>query len=248
MPNSPDHSRTGLKHFAPVFVSVVSVLSTVSIGRLIQQGTLSSVPVTAFAPLNAIATVQCVTFPVSFVVLGFMFLWDRAAFRTFFRLGDLAAPATGVHWMGIREDASWRSVGASFALMLTFGTALFMAGAVSRMGGGIDSRFRALFALAVLMAVTNAWSEEMTARLTIVAGLHGKVAPARINWISAAVFGPPHYFGMPAGLLGVLMAGFMGWLLAKSVQETRGLLWAWFLHFIQDVVIFTAVVVMVLKA
>jgi hypothetical protein len=231
-----------------VFVSVASVLSTVSIGRLIQQGTLSPVPVTAFAPLNAIATVQCVTFPVSFVVLGFMFLWDRAAFRTFFRLGDLAAPATRVRWMGIREGASWRSVGASFALVLTFGTGLFMAGAVSRMGGGIDSRFCALFALAVLMAVTNAWSEEMTARLTIVAGLHGKAAPARINWISAAVFGPPHYFGMPGGPLGVLMAGFMGWLLAKSVQETRGLLWAWFLHFVQDVVIFTAVAIMMLKA
>lgn len=238
----------GLKDFTPVFVSFVSVFSTVSIGLMLRQGTLSAVPLTAFAPLNVIATIQCVTFPLSFVVLAFMFLWDRAAFRTFFRPGDLAAPATRVRWLGIREGSSWRTLGATFALVLTFGTGLFMAGAVSRMGGGIDSRFFALFALAVLMAATNAWSEEMTARLTIVAGLHGKVTPTRINWISAAIFGPPHYFGIPAGPLGVLMAGFMGWLLAKSVQETRGLLWAWFLHFVQDVVIFTAVVIMMLKA
>lgn len=248
MRDSPERSRTGLTDLIPVCVSVVSVLATVSLGRLIQQGTLSPVPLTAFAPLNAIATVQCVTFPLSFVVLVFMFLWNRAAFRIFFRPGDLAAPATRVRWLGIREGSSWRTLGATFALVLTFGTGLFMAGAVSRMGGGIDSRFFALFALAVLMAATNAWSEEMTARLTIVAGLHGKVTPTRINWISAAIFGPPHYFGIPAGPLGVLMAGFMGWLLAKSVQETRGLLWAWFLHFVQDVVIFTAVAIMMLKA
>lgn len=99
---------------------------------------------------------------------------------------------------------------------------------------------------AVVAAAAGA--RAITARLAIVAGLHGKVAPERIYWISAAVFGPPHYFGMPAGPLGVLMAGFMGWLLAKSVQETRGLFWALFLHFIQDVVIFTAVVIMMLKA
>jgi len=36
------------------------------------------------------------------------------------------------------------------------------------------------------------------------------------------------------------MAGFLGWLLARSVVDTRGMFWAWFLHFLQDVVIFTA--------
>jgi len=41
------------------------------------------------------------------------------------------------------------------------------------------------------------------------------------------------------------MAGFLGWLLARSVVDTRGVFWAWFLHFLQDVVIFTAVVLTV---
>jgi hypothetical protein len=31
----------------------------------------------------------------------------------------------------------------------------------------------------------------------------------------------------------------MGWLLAKSMQETHGLFWAWFIHFLQDVWIFS---------
>lgn len=36
------------------------------------------------------------------------------------------------------------------------------------------------------------------------------------------------------------MAGLMGWLLAKSVAETNGIFWAWTIHFLQDVVIISA--------
>lgn len=33
---------------------------------------------------------------------------------------------------------------------------------------------------------------------------------------------------------GVVLAWFLGWILAKSMLETRGLAWAWFIHFVQD--------------
>ena len=35
------------------------------------------------------------------------------------------------------------------------------------------------------------------------------------------------------------MAFALGWLLARSMVETRGLFWAWFIHFCQDVIIFS---------
>ncbi len=54
----------------------------------------------------------------------------------------------------------------------------------------------------------------------------------------AAFFGFAHYYGMPNGIVGVLMAGVLGWLLGKSMLETRGLFWAWFIHFCQDILIF----------
>lgn len=38
------------------------------------------------------------------------------------------------------------------------------------------------------------------------------------------------------------MAGLLSGLLAKSVVETNGIFWAWFIHFLQDVVIFSAFV------
>ena len=33
-------------------------------------------------------------------------------------------------------------------------------------------------------------------------------------------------------------AWFLGWILARSMLEIRGLAWAWFIHFVQDVLIF----------
>ena len=73
--------------------------------------------------------------------------------------------------------------------------------------------------------------------------LAGSINSEYILLISAVAFGAPHLRGMPNGILGALMAGFLGWLLAKSVLETNGMFWAWFIHFLQDIVIFSAFVI-----
>jgi hypothetical protein len=57
--------------------------------------------------------------------------------------------------------------------------------------------------------------------------------------LSAALFGIQHYYGVPYGIAGILMAGILGWLLGKSMLETKGFAWAWLIHFAQDVLIFT---------
>ena len=38
-----------------------------------------------------------------------------------------------------------------------------------------------------------------------------------------ALFGGVHWFGVPGGIGGVALAGFLGGLLAKSIVETRGI-------------------------
>lgn len=35
------------------------------------------------------------------------------------------------------------------------------------------------------------------------------------------------------------MAGSLGWMLGMAMLETRGFFWAWIIHFIQDVLIFS---------
>jgi membrane protease YdiL (CAAX protease family) len=104
--------------------------------------------------------------------------------------------------------------------------------------GVINGTFFKLVPLVLLFAATNAWTEEILSRFVIVAGLHDQLKPVAICWISAIIFGTPHFFGTPSGVVGAIMAGLLGWVLAKSVLETRSLGWALFIHFLQDVVIF----------
>ena len=61
-----------------------------------------------------------------------------------------------------------------------------------------------------------------------------------IAMLSGALFGSIHFFGIPGGVTGVIVAVFLGWLLCKSILETKGIFWAWFIHFLQDVIIFSA--------
>lgn len=90
----------------------------------------------------------------------------------------------------------------------------------------------------LLLAAMNAFTEESITRLSVVTALDGLTKRPTIYLISALIFGSVHFFGVPGGALGVIMAGFLGWLLARSVVETEGIAWAWFIHFLQDVIIF----------
>ena len=36
------------------------------------------------------------------------------------------------------------------------------------------------------------------------------------------------------------MTAFLAWLIGKSILETKGLFWGWFIHFLPDVVIFAS--------
>lgn len=42
------------------------------------------------------------------------------------------------------------------------------------------------------------------------------------------------------------MAGFLAWLLARAIQDTGGIGWAWMIHFSQDVLIFTVTIALFL--
>ena len=84
----------------------------------------------------------------------------------------------------------------------------------------------------------NAFNEEMTYKASFLSVLENVVGKHQALWLMAVYFGIGHYYGIPYGVIGVLMAGFLGWFLGKSMLETRGLWWAWFIHFLQDVLIF----------
>jgi ABC-type antimicrobial peptide transport system permease subunit len=57
--------------------------------------------------------------------------------------------------------------------------------------------------------------------------------------ITTIFFGLGHFYGVPSGVLGVILSSFLGWFLGKSLFETKGFFWAWLCHFSSDIFIFT---------
>lgn len=162
--------------------------------------------------------------------------------KAYLRFGDLASLAQPVKLLGIRSGDNWYKTGASYLIVITLATTAFM---YAGLGDKLNwSLLPGMLPWVLLFSLTNSFSEEMITRFAIVGMLDGVVAPVRIMWAAAAVFGTVHYFGAPGGPVGVLMAGFLGWLLAKSVIETKGMGIAWLVHFVQDVVIIGMMLIM----
>ncbi len=177
------------------------------------------------------------------IVLLLVYLLNPENFARFFRMGDVNAHISKITWLGVTGNETWLEIVLTLGLYITLGTAIFMFFQLKK--AGVDYRyfwFSLLWSIPFSMA--NAFSEEAIFRIGIVSPLYGIFSVSVIILISGVVFGVPHYFGMPSGIIGALMAGFLGWLLAMSLVETQGLLIAWAIHFAQDVVIITSMILM----
>jgi hypothetical protein len=104
---------------------------------------------------------------------------------------------------------------------------------------GIVSLALSFLPAVVVVAALNAFNEEVTDNASFLSVLESPVGPRQAVNMVAAYFGLAHYYGVPYGVIGVLLATFLGWILDRSMQETRGLFWAAFIHFWQDVWIFS---------
>ena len=174
---------------------------------------------------------------VTLAIIAVLFLLKKYASEFFLVRGDVSAPAEPVKWLGIKEGERWIKLGRNFAIIISSGTLAFL---VLAGRPPLDIVVRALpFLPAVLLAaVLNAFNEEVTYKASFLSVLEDVVGKHQALWLMAAYFGIGHFYGVPYGVIGVLMAGFLGWFLGKSMLETRGLWWAWFIHFWQDVLIF----------
>ena len=194
------------------------------------------------APNVAILALVSQPLMVALVIIAMLFILKKRREAFFLVKGDTSAPLEPVRWLGIKAGATWNKAGRTSViiislLLLTF---LVLAGRPS-----LDIIIRALpFLPAILLGATvNAFSEEMFAKASFLSVLEDVVGKHQALWLMAVSFGIGHFYGIPYGVIGVLMAGFLGWWLGKSMLETRGLWWAWFIHFVQDMWIFAFAVV-----
>jgi membrane protease YdiL (CAAX protease family) len=163
----------------------------------------------------------------------------RKKFRDFYLAkGNTAAPAEPVRWMGIKQGDRWNKLGLILTICISLGTLAFL---VIAGRPPLDIVIQALpFLPAILLAAAlNAFYEEVTYKAALLSVLESPVGARQALYMVAVYFGIWHFYGIPYGVVGVLLATFLGWILAKSMQETHGLFWAWFIHFWQDVWIFS---------
>jgi hypothetical protein len=175
---------------------------------------------------------------VTLAMIAALLLMKKKPKEFYLAMGDLSAPAQPIRWLGVKEGEPWNKLGLSLTFFISLGTLSFL---VIAGGSPLNIVVRVLpFLPAIFLAsALNAFNEEITYKASFLSVLEGPVGPRQALYMVAAYFGIAHYYGVPYGVIGVLMAGFMGWLLAKSMQETRGSFWAWFIHFWQDVWIFS---------
>lgn len=171
-------------------------------------------------------------------------LWrcKKAEFQTYFRKGDISAEITPEPWIGIKpkESESWLHFGRNIGIVISVVTATIIYFQLIKGNEILVSSIFAVLPFSIVFALTNSFVEESITRLGVVVVLKNRMKDMIIPFISAMIFGVVHYWGNPGGVAGVLVAGFLGWFLAKSILETKGIFWAWLIHFVQDVVILTA--------
>ena len=184
------------------------------------------------------------TFTLSGVVLVSLTLIGSGITRRdlFLCIGNPAAPAQPIPFLGIRKPVPWTWLGPAFILVFAGVLAPYLYLTVHPNFTGSERMLRTLpWSLAV--AVLNAASEEFQFRSILLAHLRKVFRPSEAVLLSATFFGLGHYYGQPSGPLGVAMAGFAGWIWARSMVDTRGGVWAFLIHVVQDVVIFAFLVV-----
>jgi hypothetical protein len=221
-------------------IILLGTLSLLSFGALLPDliPSLISASLTDNDFVDSRLKYQFVTFGIAQLVLAVTYALAPQNARRFYRLGDLDAPAEPVNWLGIKPTDTWKTVGRSFAVIVSLATGAFIYFNIAR-GQNLAPGHLGLLPFILVLSALNAFTEEAITRLSVVTALDGILSRPTIYIISALLFGIPHYFGVPGGILGSLMAAFLGWLLAKSIAETEGVFWAWFIHFLQDVIIFT---------
>lgn len=189
------------------------------------------------AVIHQLAWYQIITLTVAGLFLALLFACYPKAFQKYARIGNLAAPATPNKLFGITAKDSWNIVGRNFAIIITLVTA-----AVIWIPLYDDATFSWLLLWTLPLAAINAFVEEAITRFSVVVILRDTITPNNIAIVSALIFGTVHFFGTPGGIHGMFLAGILGLLLAKSIIETRGVFWAWGIHFLQDIVIISALI------
>jgi hypothetical protein len=172
------------------------------------------------------------------LILLFLLLMGKKRHGFFLTKGEIDALVEPSKLLGIKKPEPWTRTGTIFAIVFASATFAYL---VLTSPPSLEDvvKARPLIPVALLIAVINAFNEEFTLRAAPISELWLVVGKQQALMITTAFFGLGHFYGIPSGILGVLLSSFLGWFLGKSMLETKGFFWAWLIHFLPDAFIFT---------
>lgn len=231
-----------MKMFYTLLIVGIATVLLVTAGAFTNQINLQIHPdsfVNGLAKYQAFAMIVGISTTIAILILN-------SDSKQFLNVGQFSAIAEKEKWLGINGKSSWRINGLQLLLFVSILTGIFMFLAV-KYTGSIRNFQWSFVPLVLLFSLTNSLAEELIFRFGIVGGLFNHYPKLTILIISSILFGLPHYFGSPSGIIGILMSGVLGYILCKATIETKGLSIAWTIHFVQDLIIFTALMMMNVK-
>ena len=172
------------------------------------------------------------------VVLIYLLLLGRKRKDFFLIKGNIKALVEPSKLIGMKEPEPWTRIGSIFAIIFVIGTLTFLI-FTSPPSLAAFINVLPLIPITVLIAAINAFNEEFTLRAAPLSELWQSLGKKQALLITTIYFGLGHYYGVPNGIIGVLLSAFLGWFLGKSLLETKGFFWAWFIHFLPDIIILT---------
>ncbi len=230
-----------LKLITPIILVLVYTIAIMLLGSYVKNTKIFNVSTSNF--INFQANYQLLLLLVAIISIASTYFLNKTNFLNYFGWGNLVAPTQAVKYFGIKANDGWLKTGIWLSIFITLATAFFMYGALKQQNVTYTQLYSVILWI-LLFSITNSFAEEMIFRLAIISPLKNLISPLSIFIISAVLFGLPHLAGMPSGIIGALMAGVLGFILAKSMFETNGFFWAWFIHFLQDIIIFGAMYLM----
>ncbi|MBT2286084.1 CPBP family intramembrane metalloprotease [Paenibacillus polymyxa] len=229
-------------NLVPILLITIMVVVCAPLLLWFRSSSLLTLNVFENAVYNLEISFQITVLLLAFIVIGIVYGVtgkDGLAYLNLKKRDGKIRPET---WIGIKpkETETWRNLGVNFAIVITLVTSVVVYFQVVH-GGNVSLELYPGVILILIFALMNAFSEEIIFRFSFVAVVSKNgLSPYVAQGLAASIFGVVHYFGNPGGIPGVLMAAFIGWFLAKSMLETKGFFWALTIHFLQDVVIFSA--------
>jgi hypothetical protein len=172
------------------------------------------------------------------VIMAFLLLRGMKREEFFLAKGKIDAPVQPSKLIGMKRPQPWTRIGPIFVIVFGIGTFLSLL-LSSQPSLSTFVQALPLIPVAILIAAINAFNEEFRLRAAPLSTLCPAVGTQNSLWITTVFFGLGHFYGVPPGVLGVLLSSFLGWFVGKSLLETKGFFWAWLSHFSSDFFIFT---------